>query len=429
MVFSFIIGKHKDDLIYTRVMYHSDLPIYWTDPEIGRIKTRIVEIRSISPSEQENGSERLLVLENSPFFPGGGGQPADRGMIAGFEIDGFSPVEDRDDGRIGHRITGGEHLTVGEEVECAVDMDFRRNSRQQHTGQHLISAALAENGIATVSVHLGEEYCGIEVDAAVVDHRIIHEVLTRNDEWIREDRLVLSRYLSQKEAEKLSLRRPLKDKAESGTGPVRVVDIEGVDVTGCGGVHLNRTGQLRLILFEGTERIRGRTRLRWMIGDRAVMRARSAAEIQSRLNRLLSCGDSEVLQRVESILEEIKLTKASYKDSEQELGRLYGEKIFLESGNPVFQIGGGAERLNAAADAAASRGAGSAFFVGEKSPKGDFPWILYRRNPAPSFFSRFKKAVLESSGGKGGGKPPVWRGRIIGAEKALSAARYILEAS
>ncbi|MDT8297673.1 MAG: alanyl-tRNA editing protein, partial [Spirochaetaceae bacterium] len=375
-----------------------------------------------SPSEQENGRECFLVLENSPFFPGGGGQPADRGTIAGFEIGGISRV----DNLIGHRITGGENLAGGEEVECTVDMDFRRDSRQQHTGQHLISAALAEYGIATVSVHLGNEYCGIEVDAVDVENRIIDRVLSRSDEWIQEDRPVRSRYLSQKEVEELPLRRPSKKKVEGGTGPVRVVDIEDVDVTGCGGVHLSRTGQLRFILFEGAERIRGRIRLKWIIGDRAVTRARSASDRQDRLNRLLSCEDSEVVERAGSILEELKVCRTSLIDSEQEMGRLYGEKISLDSENPVLQIGGGMERLNAAADAAACRGASSVFFVGGTTPNGDFPWILYRRNPDPNFFSRFKETVFESTGGKGGGNPPVWRGRIIDAKKALSAVRNLL---
>ncbi len=401
-----------------------ELPLYWTNPDL--CETDAVVVESLPA-----GGGWSLVLDRTPFYPGGGGQPADRG-----EIDGRPLIAVRkENDRIIHEISSKYPVTAGEVVCCSVDSDFRWDSRQQHTGQHLLSAALAHEGLNTVSVHLGADYIGIEVEgsADASDTQLIDRVLAACDEWIIGNHAVYSRYLTPGELDGVELRRPLKATDESQSGPIRIVDIEGIDQIGCGGVHLDNTASIGLILFEGSEKLRGRIRLKWLIGDRAIKRARLLSKEGKRLQTSLSCSPEESTTRVEKLLEDVQSARNSLKEADREIGRMLAESWLRETGRTGIiakNIVGGRERMEAVLEVLQTVDFSSVFLIGGASEDGLIPWILYMNDAGDNGFNSFRNTVLVPFSGKGGGRLPIWRGVIIGnPDKIIGVFKDMMKGS
>ncbi len=394
------------------INHMSDLPLYWSHPENLLTDTEVIEVRRADDRCE-------LMLKQSPFYPGGGGQPADKGSIDSVPLIGIH----KKDGKIVHELGSIDVFTIGKVVQCSVDSDFRRDSMQQHTGQHLLSAALFSEGLDTVSVHLGQEYVGIEVEGAeggIVPEETVRRVLDRCKLWISENRKVISHYLKPEELDGLNLRRPAAGKSDL----VRVVEIEGLDHVGCGGVHLKDTASIGLILYLGSEKIRGRVRLKWLIGGRAVKHAEELGGQMRQIQKKLSAGPEEISGKVESLITENQKLKTSIKNLGEKTGSLLAESWLAVSGEDEFIVeaiqmsDGGRECLEAAAGKLASAGAAGCFLLNGSS------WIFYAKDRDASFFNDFRTDVLTPFKVKGGGKPPMWRGRIEGeTQEILMAVR------
>lgn len=395
------------------------LPLYWTDPEI------CVTDAVVTSASMINGAWRLE-LDRTPFYPGGGGQPADRGEINGRTVPGLK----KESGIIVHEVSGNEPFIAGERVQCSVDSPFRRDSRQQHTGQHLISAALVQEGLETVSVHLGAEYTGIEVEGkpgTELSDRLVDRVLHTCDTWIRENRKVISRYLNPDEIEDLKLRRSLKEPSIAGSGPVRIVEIDGVDLVGCGGVHLTDTAGVGLILYSGLEKIRGRIRLKWIIGDRAALIARRSYSTEIELGKMFSVESVDIPGRTRILIDENRDLKTSDKKSQKRIGELLAESWITEKSNDDFfavNLNGGRDMMEGTFDVLSASDLSGAFLLGRTEKGTDLSWCLYLDENHPAEFGNFKKSVLQRFQGKGGGGNGSWRGRVCGKpEEILDAVR------
>ncbi len=385
-----------------------DLPLYWTDPSL-------CDTERIITKAENSGEVWQLELEHSPFYPGGGGQPADRGSISGFPLLEIL----REEERIIHQVEASGPFAAGKKVHCKVDEEFRRDSMEQHSGQHLLSAALALEGMDTVSVHLGSEYLGIEVENAPEGaglEEAVSRVLEDCDRWIRENRKVISRCLSPEEAEKLKLRRPA---AGGKGGLIRLIEIENLDIVGCGGVHLENTAAIGLILYLGSEKIRGRTRLKWLIGKRALTAARNLNEQSKELQKVLSVSAAEVSQKVKNLLKERQYQKKTLQNLGTRTGRLLAGLWMSEAGEKDFIVestgvpGGGRELIESALNSLIKEGVPEAFIMDGGA------WMFYSREGDADHFGKFHAGVLEKYGAKGGGKAPLWRGRIEGNEKEI----------
>ena len=193
---------------------------------------------------------------------------------------------------------------------------------------------------------------------------------------------------------------------------------------GCGGVHLGNTSSIRLILFDGQERIRGRTRLKWLIGEQAVVRCRILNEQGRQVGNLLSVQPSCMADRVREMHHSTRKAKDALGAAEREIGRLMAERaVVAESrenmsgtGLPplALVLGGGTERIEGALDRL--RGGASerpVFLVGGADEKGNAPWaILFEGDRSEDFFRDCREALLPKIGGRGGGRVPVFRGQL-----------------
>jgi alanyl-tRNA synthetase len=255
-------------------------------------------------------------LDQSAFYPTSGGQPFDLGSIAGVAV-----VEVVDEGdRIAHRLA--TPLTAGEEVTGRIDWDRRFDHMQQHSGQHLISAVFEELfGLRTVSFHLGAESATIDVDGGPVDAGTLVRAEQRANQLIYENRPLDVRFEDAKEAQGLR-------KASEREGVLRIVSIEGLDRSACGGTHVRSTGEIGVILLRKVEKIRQSARVEFVSGGRAVKRARADYEALTKVSQVFSAALDEVPGMVAAQVEAAKAGEKARRKVELELAAYQGKDLY-----------------------------------------------------------------------------------------------------
>jgi alanyl-tRNA synthetase len=222
----------------------------------------------------------MVYMDQTAFYPTSGGQPFDRGRIGAAEVIG---VEDEGE-QIAHEVS--EPLSPGE-YDCVIDWRRRFDHMQQHTGQHLLSAVLDSHfGLPTVSFHLGDQASTIDIDAADVRADVIRAAEARVNEAVWENRPVSIVYEHASEA--ADLRKPSERE-----GLLRIVSIEATDRSACGGTHVRSTGEIGPVLIRKLEKVRGKMRLEFLCGGRAVGRARADFDALATVARELSASLDE----------------------------------------------------------------------------------------------------------------------------------------
>ena len=223
--------------------------IYYNDPYARTFDARVVDVRNL------NG-RTAVTLDRTAFYPTSGGQPFDIGTLNNARV--LEVLED-DDGEMLHVIEGT--LSADEAVSGTIDWERRFDHMQQHTGQHVLSAAFDRLfKVRTESFHLGTESATIDLAREVNPVEIARAEKDANT-VVWEDRPVAIRYADAVEAARLPLR---KESAREGT--LRLIDVEGYDISACGGTHVSRNWSHRRhrgrLLGEGPRRIPDRVRLR-----------------------------------------------------------------------------------------------------------------------------------------------------------------------
>jgi alanyl-tRNA synthetase len=271
-------------------------------------------------------SRPAVYLRESAFYPTSGGQVHDIGFLNITSSDGNSnrvrvtEVADADDGRIIHYLdSSAKAPTVGASVHGTVDPGRRRDHMQQHSGQHVLSAAFIElYQIPTVSFHMAEEYCSIDLTTPALTADQISGAEKRANEIVFENRPLHIRYVSRAEAEKLGLRKlPPAERDE-----LRLIEIADFDLSACGGTHVSATGQIGSILLRTTEKMRQGTRLEFVCGGRAVRIARRDYSALSHAAALFSAKLWDVPEHIRKNAEEMKLLRKQKDDALDELVEL-----------------------------------------------------------------------------------------------------------
>ena len=287
--------------------------LYYEDPE--KLEFEAVVVRAVPLPEGRHG----VVLDRTCFYPGGGGQPADRGVLGGVEV---IDVREEPDGDIVHVL---QKPVAAGTVAAAVDAARRRDFMAQHTGEHIFAQALLRaGGLETVSVHFGDDDTTIEVKADAVEDRILVEAEEIANGAIRENRRVILHEIDRSEVSRFKLRRTPPDE-----GRLRIVEVEGFDWVGCSGVHVRSTGEVLLIKAASQERIRGRVRLHMMIGRRAFEDYGRKIALSQALSRALTCGEDSILSRVQDL-------QAAQQEAAREIRRLTTERAAADADAAVL---------------------------------------------------------------------------------------------
>lgn len=287
--------------------------LYLEDPRLLEFEARV-----LSTQRTKQGTE--VVLDRSAFYPEGGGQPADHG-----DIDGIPVVHVRSDrGAIYHRVEGEVPDSFENAVvRCRVDASRRRDYQQQHTGQHLLSGAFMQVGpYPTVSVHQGSDYTTIEIETSTIPEEDLDRVERLTNEAIEADLPIVAHWATEETIDGFPLRRPPKV-----SGSIRVVQIGGFDCVACGGVHLSRTAEVRMVRLLDVESIRGNTRTIWKIGDRAFAHYRETSTVVRQLAGALSAQAHELADRVGMQEERVRTAELEIRRLNARLHELVAERL------------------------------------------------------------------------------------------------------
>lgn len=250
-------------------------------------------------------------LDRTAFYPLSGGQPFDTGVLGDVEV---VDVVDRGDA-VGHIVRAP--LTPGARVAGVVDEVRRRDHREQHTGQHLLSAAFDQVcDVATVGFHMGADESTIDL-AREVTTREIEAAESLANRVIRENRPVTVRVVPAVDVASLHLRRD-----SSREGALRIVEVEAFDVSACGGTHVTRTGEIGAVAVVGSEKVRGGTRLSFLCGGRVLRGFRAYRDVLASAGHALGAAPLDVAVRVVRLLEAAREAERASKAQREELAQL-----------------------------------------------------------------------------------------------------------
>ena len=362
----------------------------------------------------EHAGKPAVELEATYFYPESGGQLADRGTLAGLQI---ADVQAGDDGRVWHLIEGT--LSGDGEIEAEIDWERRFDHMQQHTGQHILSAAFErELDAATLSSTLGAEKSVIEVALADADWRRVERIEELANRVVWDDRPIERHWVDDQGVKRFKLRKP-----PAVSGRIRIIEIPDWDASACGGTHTRRTGEVGVIKVVRWEKVRGHVRFEFLCGARALRDhawrtealleaakrrtlhdreliahlERAAAERDTLKKRLTELNATLITAEAkESVGDPPRAISRLFEDRARDELRLYALKC-LEAGTPWVVAGTLAPE--------------PALIVARaKSGRGDLKAML--------------PALLEKSRGKGGGSPDFLQ--IAPADAAATRAAYAL---
>jgi alanyl-tRNA synthetase len=288
----------------------------------------ITDVRLDSHAVGESGQKEQLwqvALDRTAFYPAGGGQPWDTGLLVATAKSGtvlevpVERVEEDEAGEVWHYVR--KPLPEGTEILGRVDADRRMDLAQQHTGQHLLSAMfLRELGAATVSFHLGADSVTIDLAVEKVSEEELRRVEAAANRLIYEDRAMRPRWVEREEAEAMLARGELR-KLPERAGRMRIVEMEGVEFNACGGTHVRSTGAIGGLLVRRVEKVKQGQRVEFCCGLRAVRAAgRDYARLRE-LGALLSVGAGDLAGRVAGLIEDKKANAKRIKSLEKELAQ------------------------------------------------------------------------------------------------------------
>jgi alanyl-tRNA synthetase len=363
-----------------------------------------------------------VTLSATAFYPTSGGQPHDLGRLGGRAV---LDVVDDDDGRLVHVVDGP--LDVGTRAHGVVDWTRRFDHMQQHTGQHVLSAAFERVCDArTDSFHLGATSATIDLHRLVSPHEIAAAEGDAN-RVVWQDREVRVRFATAEEAAALPLRK------ESGrTGTLRLVDVTDYDLSACGGTHVARTGGIGIISVTGWEKFKGGTRVEFRCGSRALAQLREWREALAATNRALSVSPAELGPAIERLQAENKRLGRTVRTLQEQLavhvatelvagGTRANGRIVVAQALDGWETGG----LKAIAAAVAATPGGCAAVFSTSQPA---LVVIARAADVSVDASAVLKALVTRFGGKGGGKPDLAQGGGLAGdvEAIVEAARIAL---
>jgi len=295
--------------------------LYYRDPDLVRFEARLVSQERL---EGAGPARWAAVLDTTAFYPEGGGQPADQGTLGGVPV---QDVQDRE-GEVLHLLAAPLAVAPGAVVSGELNAGRRADFRRQHTGQHVLSAALlTAAGARTVSANLGEELTSVELDAPALSVDAIGAAEDLANRIVNANHPVLVHWVSPEEAARFPLRKP----PPPGRDRLRIVEIPGVDASACGGLHVASTGEVGLIRCAGQERIRGRVRLLWKIGERAWRDLRERDGMLAELARELTCGLQDLPASVRSLKARLKSQELAAARTDGRLAGLLAERLLAEA--------------------------------------------------------------------------------------------------
>ena len=369
--------------------------LYYTDGHLFDFTARVLRC-------EENKGRWEIVLDETAFFPEGGGQAADRGSLGGVKV---LDAHEKD-GEVVHFCDGP--LAEGTSVDGRVDRELRLCRMQNHSGEHIFSGTAHRlYGCENVGFHMGEGDLTIDFDRELSEEEI-RTIETQANEAVRADLPVEIAFPSPEELAALEYR----SKKEL-SGEVRIVTIPGVDCCACCAPHVNRTGEVGVIKVLNYERHRGGVRLSLSCGMWALEDYRTKQQSAAEISALLSAKRDEIAPAVQRLLHE--------RDALKEKNALLAMELIQFKAAQQPETEGNICLFEAIPDEIAVRelvnllmektgGLAAVFFPGET---GGYRYIIGSRSID---LRKASKAINAGIGGRGGGRPEMIQGSASASE-------------
>jgi len=310
--------------------------LYYRDSYLYEFDAEVLEVVPVSNSD----SRPALILDRTAFYPTSGGQLFDTGWVL---LDGkndandklrVADVAEREDGTILHILQDAgqakeDRIQKGSRIHGLIDADRRLDHMQQHSGQHVLSAAFVRLfEMPTVSFHMGADYCSIDLDTKNLSNGQVAAAESLANDVLLENRSVEVRFVTQEDARGLGLRKL----PPTGRDELRLIDIHDFDLTACGGTHVRATGLIGCILLRKTEKVRQGWRVEFVCGKRAVSMARRDYASLAESAGLFSSQIWDVPQQIRKAQEESRASKKAVERLLEESADLHA--VQLLAGTP-----------------------------------------------------------------------------------------------
>ena len=364
------------------------------------------EAQVLSCQEGKKGWE--ITLSATAFYPEGGGQPADTGILGNVRV---TDVHEKD-GQVVHYTDGP--LPVGEMVRGVIDWDRRFQHMQEHSGEHLVSGLIHQRfGYDNVGFHMGTDEVTIDFNG-VLEWEDLMAIEEKANGMIWENLEISAVYPEKDELDAMEYR----SKKEL-TGAVRIVSIPGGDVCACCGTHVERTGEIGLVKFLSMIHYKGGVRISLLCGKRAVEDYERKRDQVQKISVLLSARPGEIARAVEKLKEdEAKLQEklvAAYDkliaSEVRDIKEGDGDIFILEPDFEAIQLRHLVNRL-------LEEKKGKTVLALGGAAEGSFLYVLGSRDGDMRQLSRELNGLLN---GRGGGSAQMAQGTFFATKDQLQA--------
>lgn len=391
------------------------LRLYYDDPTLLTFDALVLACEPLDDGYR-------VALDRSAFYPTSGGQLHDLGVLRAGDrtLHVTDVVVDDDEETVWHRVD--QAVAHGASVTGTIDAGRRRDFRQQHSGQHILSASFdALFEARTESVHLGLDACTLDL------HREVSAEECRRAEdhanaVVWDDRTVTVRYA---DAAELSAEPRLR-KQTTRTGRVRLVDIADHDLSACGGTHVHRTGEVGAIVVRSTERFRSGTRVTFLCGRRALESHRALREVADAASRALSVGAADVPDAIARVREEFKAEQRRSKELTEKLVALQAAALAAQVSSTGVLVAhlpdADAQAVRLAASQLVATPGRVVALLGGPAPHALVVARSADRTDVDA--GAIVKQVCAAHGGKGGGRPDLAQAGGVGV--TVDALRGLL---
>lgn len=288
--------------------------LYYDNSELLEFESVVEGVLAPSAEQPRPG----VILRETAFYPTSGGQIHDTGWLTLKSSDRVrvAEVAEHEDGRIVHYLDAPVRAAAGTAVRGLIDSERRCDHMQQHSGQHVLSAAFIElYQMSTVSFHMGDDSCSIDLATPVLNTKQVAGAEKRANQIVFENRPVQMRYVTRAEAEQLGLRKlPPAERDQ-----LRLIEVAGFDLSACGGTHVAATGQIGSILLRRIEKVRQGMRVEFVCGGRAVRTARRDYAALSESAALFSAHLWDVANQIRKSFDDLKLLRKQKDEALEQL--------------------------------------------------------------------------------------------------------------
>ncbi len=347
-----------------------------------------------------------IILNQTAFYPEGGGQPYDTGILGGVRV---LEVHNRD-GRVVHTCDGA--LEAGSAVSGEIDWERRFDLMQQHSGEHIVSGmAHAKWGCDNVGFHLGSDVVTIDLNVLLTPEQL-QELEADVNRYLWEDHPIEIAYPSREELETIDYR----SKKEL-TGQVRIVTFPGADCCACCGTHVRSSGQVGLVKLLSMEKFREGVRIQLVCGGRALGYFSALQAQNAQVSHLLSAKVFETGAAVERLMEEAAALKARCAAMEDAAFARLAEEHRGKGDVLLFEDGLSPDSLRRLCDAVLHTcGGRCACFSGSEEAG-----YKYAIGQLGGQLRELTKQLNQALSGRGGGKPDFVQGSVQASQAEIRA--------